>query len=221
MDAKLQIVSGNTTKDVVSLKLPTTIGRGKDASLTIAHPMISRQHCRLYESQGVLMLQDLDSTNGTFLDGRRIREVPLPPDTEFTIGPLTFRVQYEYAGDLDNLPSPVFADESGIPASGEVPEFEVLEEDVDFLLTDDEQTAPVPNATIVPNDKSPQKTSPADLLETTTLPPEKKPAPAPKAPAASKPSAPKSKKTTPAKSSAEPPHEDISDEEFEKFFDDI
>ncbi|MBN2578413.1 MAG: FHA domain-containing protein [Pirellulales bacterium] len=216
MDAKLQIVSGKASKDVIALKLPVVIGRGRDAGLTIAHPLVSRQHCRLYESEGVLMLEDLGSTNGTFLDGRRIRQAALPPESEFSIGPLTFRALYDYAGDLSALPDPVFADQSETPSVEEVTEFEVLDEDVDFLLADDDETKPEPTpAAGTPSPPTEAETAPEDLLETTSLPTAQDETPSPKTPGKTKPSAPK------PKPSSEQPADEITDEEFEKFFDDL
>ena len=59
------------------------------------------------------MLRDLGSLNGTMVGGRRVKEAPLPPQAEFTIGPLTFRAEYQYEGDLSKLPAPVWAKEEG------------------------------------------------------------------------------------------------------------
>ena len=134
MDAKLIVVGGKASKGTVSLKLPTVIGRSRQAGLTVAHPMISRQHAEVYEVAGLLMIRDLGSLNGTVIDGRRIKEAPLPPDAEFTIGPLTFQAKYEYKGDLSKLPPPVLADEphgdaAPTEAWGESPDFELLDDE--------------------------------------------------------------------------------------------
>ena len=109
MDAKLKVIGGKANKGSISLKLPTVIGRSRKAGLTIAHPMISRRHCELYEADGLLMIRDLDSLNGTIIAERRVKESPLPPEAEFSIGPLTFRAEYKYAGDLSSLPEPVLS----------------------------------------------------------------------------------------------------------------
>ena len=58
------------------------------------------------------MIRDLGSLNGTYVGGQRVREAPLPPNKEFTVGPLTFRVRYEYSGDLGKLPPIVLAGET-------------------------------------------------------------------------------------------------------------
>ncbi len=130
MNAQLIIVGGKATKGSIALKLPTVIGRSRDAGLKIGHPMISRRHAELFESAGLLMVRDLGSLNGTAIDGRRVKEAPLPPEAEFTVGPLTFRAQYEYEGDMNALPAVVF-DDSEVPSPpnepwSESPEFEAL-----------------------------------------------------------------------------------------------
>ena len=135
MDAKLIVVGGKASKGSVSLKLPTVIGRSQEATLTVAHPMVSRRHAELFETDGLLMIRDLGSLNGTRIDGQRIKEAPLPPDAEFTVGPLTFQAKYEYKGDLSKLPAIVPAEEvqrrgrSHGQAWGESPDFELLDDE--------------------------------------------------------------------------------------------
>ena len=97
MEAKLIVISGKANKNEVALKLPCTIGRSREADLTIGHPMVSRQHCELSESEGVVLIRDLGSLNGTFVNGERVSESRLDPSAEVTVGPLTFRVDFEYA----------------------------------------------------------------------------------------------------------------------------
>ena len=91
MEATLIVVGGKASKKSIPLKLPTVVGRSRKAGLTIAHPMVSRQHCEVFESNGLLMVRDLKSLNGTMVGSQRIKEAPLPPDAELTIGPITFR----------------------------------------------------------------------------------------------------------------------------------
>ena len=98
MEVKLVVVGGKTNKREFLLTLPTVIGRSRQAGLTVAHPMISRQHCEIFELAGQLMIRDLKSLNGTFVGGERISEVPLHPADQFSIGPLTFRLQSEPSG---------------------------------------------------------------------------------------------------------------------------
>jgi predicted component of type VI protein secretion system len=111
MEAKLTVVGGKASKKTIALSPPTKIGRSQDADLTIPHPMISRRHCEVFEADGLLMVRDLGSLNGTMIGGRRVKEAPLPPQAEFTVGPLTFRAEYQYEGDLSKLPEPIWAEE--------------------------------------------------------------------------------------------------------------
>ena len=95
MHAKLVVVGGKANKSQVSFRVPGTIGRSREADLTVAHPMVSRRHCEIVESGGFLKIRDLGSLNGTFVRRKQVREAELQPNDEFTVGPLTFRVEYE------------------------------------------------------------------------------------------------------------------------------
>lgn len=126
MEAKLVVVRGKASKGDIALKLPTVIGRSREADLTVAHPTISRKHCEIYEEGGTLRLRDLGSLNGTFLGKRQIKETELAPDDEFSLGPLTFRVVYQRSGAAALAPaSPV-----GEAAGEGVPDFVLQDEDI-------------------------------------------------------------------------------------------
>jgi predicted component of type VI protein secretion system len=111
MNARLLVVLGNAIKREVTLHLPTVLGRSREADITVPHPLISRRHCEISEHNGLLMVRDLTSLNGTMIGGRRIESAALLPDAEFTIGPVMFRVLYEYDGDLESLPDTQFLDD--------------------------------------------------------------------------------------------------------------
>jgi len=144
MEAKLFVAAGKTNKGAVSLELPTTIGRSREAGVTVAHPMISRQHCELTESGGLIWLRDLGSLNGTLIGGNKVTESPLRPSDEFTIGPITFRVEYEFAGDLDAVPEPTLAEEQGQLAAApaeeaQIPDFAAVEETPSLPAEEEEE----------------------------------------------------------------------------------
>ncbi len=95
IDAKLIVVGGDVKTPEVKLKLPTTIGRGREASLTLPHALVSRLHCEIFERDGQLFVRDLGSLNGTFINNLRIdKEQPLLPDELLTLGTITFRASY-------------------------------------------------------------------------------------------------------------------------------
>lgn len=113
MEAKLIVIGGKANKSEVKLKLPTTIGRSRKADLTVAHPKVSRQHCEIFEREGVLMVRDFGSLNGTFIENNRVSEAILKPGDKLTVGPLTFVAVYEHTGalpapglDPNDLPTP-------------------------------------------------------------------------------------------------------------------
>ncbi len=98
MDVKLIVVEGDTSADEVSVTLPAVIGRGRDAGVTLRHPLISRRHCELSESNGRMHVKDLNSLNGTFVDHNNIDEAIVPAGSLLTVGGYTFRVDYQDAG---------------------------------------------------------------------------------------------------------------------------
>ncbi len=51
---------------------PLVIGRGQEAQLVLADPEVSRRHARLETQNDTVFLRDLGSSNGTFLNGRRL-----------------------------------------------------------------------------------------------------------------------------------------------------
>src|SRR6476646_10244309 len=98
LNAKLVGVGGDVKTAEVELKLPSTIGRGRGTAIVLPHPLVSRQHCELFELNGQLMVRDLGSLNGTFVNNQRITESPLAPNELLTVGTVTFRAVYELEG---------------------------------------------------------------------------------------------------------------------------
>ena len=100
LNAKLVVVGGELKTGEFALRLPATIGRGKGIAIVLAHPLVSRKHCELFESGGQLMVRDLGSLNGTFVNNQRVSESPLKPGELLTVGTVTFRAVYESQSDL-------------------------------------------------------------------------------------------------------------------------
>ncbi|MGO4690496.1 FHA domain-containing protein FhaB/FipA [Glaciibacter sp. 2TAF33] len=71
-----------------------TIGRSSDSSLVIRDDYTSTHHARLMLWNDEWMIQDLDSTNGTFLDGIRVAvPTPVPLDVTVKIGATSFELR--------------------------------------------------------------------------------------------------------------------------------
>lgn len=72
---------------------PIIIGRSPSCALVVDDTYASGQHARLYKSDGQWYLEDMNSTNGTFIDGERMdapREVSL--GVQFMIGQTTMEL---------------------------------------------------------------------------------------------------------------------------------
>jgi diguanylate cyclase (GGDEF)-like protein len=77
---------------------PMTIGRATDADISLSDvASVSRHHARLhYQDDGSVVLEDLGSTNGTWIDEGRIRGVhPLSNGDRFQVGSVHFKLLHE------------------------------------------------------------------------------------------------------------------------------
>jgi pSer/pThr/pTyr-binding forkhead associated (FHA) protein len=77
-------------------KAESTIGRAVGNTVRIPSKEVSRTHCRLCIENGVVTVEDLESVNGTYINGIRARGTQLlSPGDRLTLGPATFVVEYE------------------------------------------------------------------------------------------------------------------------------
>ena len=94
MNYVLQVVRGRSAS--TTLKLAdgvTVIGRHDDCLIRIKSSQVSRRHCELYEVADKLTLRDLGSSNGTFVNGKKVSgQQALKHGDEVTVGAVTLRV---------------------------------------------------------------------------------------------------------------------------------
>jgi predicted component of type VI protein secretion system len=77
----------------LDLKKPAVVlGRHSEADVRLPLPDVSRRHCRLAWSGGVWRVFDLQSVNGTYVNGEPVNEATLHPGDTLQIGGFTFRV---------------------------------------------------------------------------------------------------------------------------------
>ena len=69
-----------------------TIGRATGAQFIVDAPLVSRLHCQLTATEDALRVKDLGSTNGTFVNGRRISDGVLRDGDRMTVGRVEFTV---------------------------------------------------------------------------------------------------------------------------------
>lgn len=106
LKAKLVVVGGDAKAAEVNLRLPCVIGRGREATLTLPHPLVSRRHCEITEDKGRLVVRDMGALNGTYVNNKRIEKVEtLEPNQLLTLGNVTFRAVYELGETTQVEPS--------------------------------------------------------------------------------------------------------------------
>src|SRR5881409_2774244 len=86
--ASFLVRSGGLAGQRLSVKTPVVnIGRADYNDLVVPDPSVSTTHAKLQRREGVWVLVDLDSTNGTFVDGEQVKgEAPLAPGATVRLG---------------------------------------------------------------------------------------------------------------------------------------
>ena len=146
--AKLVILTEGLTGLPHELSVsPTTVGRAEGNLFQIVEPSVSGRHCEILLRGNEVVVRDLKSTNGTFIQGERITEAVLKLGQVLRLGRVDLRLQ---------VSKPVASPASGAP-SPSVPQ---------------RPAAPVPapataretNAPSAPGASSPQAVAPPDIL---------------------------------------------------------
>jgi pSer/pThr/pTyr-binding forkhead associated (FHA) protein len=108
-----------------SFSLPrsiTVIGRKEDCDIRIPLSEVSRRHCRLLADEEVLRVEDMGSSNGTFLNGMRVQEAVVQPGDSLQVGPIVFIVQIDgVPADEEIQPVPAVTGQAAGPAVAEEP----------------------------------------------------------------------------------------------------
>ena len=86
------------------------LGRSSSNDFAITDPSVSSSHCRIEVTEDSIVIQDLNSTNGTFLNQQLIREATLQPGQVFRMGNVELRLEEDAAG-LDPSPAPTSREE--------------------------------------------------------------------------------------------------------------
>jgi pSer/pThr/pTyr-binding forkhead associated (FHA) protein len=110
------------TRDVV------LVGRGEDCDLRVEHKSVSKRHCVLVVTDGLVLLRDLGSTNGTRVNGTRVRRAALLPNDllafanfRFTLMFGSLAVPLPPAGDPGDTAAPRPDDDENFEVVGNEP----------------------------------------------------------------------------------------------------
>jgi pSer/pThr/pTyr-binding forkhead associated (FHA) protein len=73
----------------------TVIGRREDCTLRVPSNDVSRTHCQVAMTNGSVQVRDLGSSNGTYVNNKRVLEAPLKAGDRLRVGPITFTLQID------------------------------------------------------------------------------------------------------------------------------
>lgn len=82
----IRLIDPRAAGEIAVDRFPFSIGRGLDNDLTIPDKRVSRNHALIKEVEGRLCLVDLESTNGTFVNGQPVRQSVLAPADTISLG---------------------------------------------------------------------------------------------------------------------------------------
>src|SRR5215475_14712441 len=104
--AKLVLLSAGMTGRTHELKVDkTTIGRVEDNTFQIAEPSVSSHHCEVLLRGNDVIVRDLNSTNGTFINGEKVTESPIKPGQILRLGQIEMRLETDApAGSASKKP---------------------------------------------------------------------------------------------------------------------
>ena len=92
MKARLLPLNGGAAVELT--KDLTLVGREDSCDLTLDHKSVSKLHCVLVRTEGLVLVRDLGSTNGTRVNGQRVRRAALLPKDRLSIANFKFTVEF-------------------------------------------------------------------------------------------------------------------------------
>ncbi len=94
MQVVLRVVGGKHNGREIKLAVPKfIIGRGEDAHLRPSSDLVSRHHCGISVEEGRVIVEDLGSRNGTFVNGEQLKEAHIARSGDtIRIGRLQFEL---------------------------------------------------------------------------------------------------------------------------------
>jgi pSer/pThr/pTyr-binding forkhead associated (FHA) protein len=91
---RARLVSNDNSPSIDLTKDLTLFGRDEDCDVRLDHKSISKLHCVIVKTDGLLLLRDLGSTNGTRVNGQRVRRAALLPNDIVSIANMKYTVKF-------------------------------------------------------------------------------------------------------------------------------
>lgn len=98
----VMVKADGTSREFPFDKSQIVIGRDEGARLRIPLPSVSRKHCELSIDDDELVVKDLGSANGTYVNGARVKDRELSPGDLLTVGGVVFVIRIDgYPAQID------------------------------------------------------------------------------------------------------------------------
>ena len=110
-----------------------TLGRGDECAVRIPTAKVSRKHCELSLADDALRVRDLDSANGTFVNGDRVTEVSLSAGDVLRVGRVCFTIQIDGQPTEFDANQSIASEDSAAVVSAPAPASEPADEADDAL----------------------------------------------------------------------------------------
>jgi hypothetical protein len=81
--------------------LPAVIGRSTKADIRLTDPWISRVHCEISRRDGHLVVRDLESRHGVYLNDQRVTQAVLHPGDVLLLGVSRYRIEFDETPSSD------------------------------------------------------------------------------------------------------------------------
>ncbi len=114
--AKLVVLSAGMTGRTQELKAEkTTVGRLEDNTFQIAEPSVSSHHCEVLLRGSDVVVRDLNSTNGTYVNGEKVTERVMKPGQILRLGQVELRLETDTpAAPAKKLPDQTLVMQRGV-----------------------------------------------------------------------------------------------------------
>jgi len=132
MDVTLVLFKANgQRKDFPLTSQVTVVGRAEDCDLRVPLMDISRRHCEFRIDDDELTVKDLASSNGTYVNNKRVNEALVEPGDRIVLGPVIFTVQIN--GEPAEIAQPKIKKPAG--KAPEAPADEIVDLEPDLMDT--------------------------------------------------------------------------------------
>ena len=98
MSARVVSLDSHESFEIPASNVSISIGRADEAVIRLNDRFVSRLHCRLELTDGEVIVRDLESRHGTFVNGEAITEAAVQPGDTLMVGMSRLRVEIDGAG---------------------------------------------------------------------------------------------------------------------------